>query len=180
MGEFFNTELANFWGISISVWQVALGAALVAAVFLSYWLIAFRLLPKLFEKVELDGADRRKMRGILGTFFIFVALLALLFIFQLDHLLLETASESAPNLKVSTILEALIIWQLARLLDLVISKVLIHSYYEQKEEKPVELDHYRRDSKKRANRTVQYVVYVLALLFIVQELCQGLCADKSG
>ncbi|MCB0589623.1 MAG: mechanosensitive ion channel [Phaeodactylibacter sp.] len=168
MGEFFNTELANFWGISISVWQVALGAALVAAVFLSYWLIAFRLLPKLFEKVELDGADRRKMRGILGTFFIFVALLALLFIFQLDHLLLETASESAPNLKVSTILEALIIWQLARLLDLVISKVLIHSYYEQKEEKPVELDHYRRDSKKRANRTVQYVVYVLALLFIVQ------------
>lgn len=94
--------------------------------------------------------------------------MGLLFIFGFDRLLLETVKESAPQLKVSTILEALIIWQLARLLDLVISKVIMRTYYEQKEEKAIELDHYQTDTKKRANRMVQYVVYVFALLFIVQ------------
>ena len=168
MREFFNTELFNIWGITVAVWQVALGALLLAGLFLAYWLIAFRLLPRVFGKVEVEKADRRKMRAILATFFVFTALLGLLFVFKFDRLLIETTKETAPNLKISTLLQALIVWQLARLLDLVISKILIHSYYEQKEEKAIELDHYQTDSKKRANRTVQYVVYVLALLFIVQ------------
>ena len=168
MGEFFNTELFNIWGNTITAWQVALAILLVIGTFLAFWLISFRFLPRLFEKVELEKADRRKMRAILGTFFTLTVFLALLLLFKFDQLLIETASERVPNLKVSTLLEALIIWQLARLLDLVISKILIHTYYEQKDEKAIELDHYQKDSRGRANRTVQYVVYVLALLFIVQ------------
>lgn len=168
MSEFFNTELFSIWGTAITVWQIALGIMLVVVLFLAYWLIAYRLAPRLFKKVEVEKADRRKMRAILGTFFILTGLLGLLFIFKFDRLILETADEAAPNLKISTILQALMIWQFARLLDLVISKVIIRGYYEQKEEKAVELDHYKTDSKKRTNRMVQYVVYVFALLFIVQ------------
>ncbi|MCB0547749.1 MAG: mechanosensitive ion channel [Phaeodactylibacter sp.] len=168
MGEFFNTALFDIWGTTVAVWQVALGVLLFILSFFAFWLISYRLAPRLFKKVEVDKADRRKIRAILGTFFFLTALLGLLFIFGFDRLLLETAKESAPQLKVSTILEALIIWQLARLLDLVISKVIMRTYYEQKEEKAIELDHYQTDTKKRANRMVQYVVYVFALLFIVQ------------
>ncbi|MCO6481022.1 MAG: mechanosensitive ion channel [Phaeodactylibacter sp.] len=168
MGEFFNTELFTIWGTTVEAWQAGLGVLLLAVLFLAYWLIAYRLAPRLFDKAEVEKAARRKMRAILGTFFILVSLLGLLFIFQFDRLLIETTKETAPNLKISTILQALIIWQLARLLDLAISKVIISTYYEQKEEKAVELDHYQTDSKKRANRMVQYVVYVFALLFIVQ------------
>ena len=168
MGEFFNTALFDIWGTTVAVWQVALGVLLFILSFFAFWLISYRLAPRLFKKVEVDKADRRKIRAILGTFFFLTALLGLLFIFGFDRLLLETAKESAPQLKVSTILEALIIWQLARLLDLVISKVIMRTYYEQKEEKAIELDHYQTDTKKRANRMVQYVVYVFAMLFIVQ------------
>ena len=168
MGDFFNTELFNIWNNTIAVWQVGLAILLIVGTLLAFWLISYRLLPRLFEKVELEKADRRKMRAILGTFFILAVFLALLLIFKFDRLLIETARETAPNLKISTLLKALIIWQFARLLDLVISKILIHNYYEKKEEKAIELDHYQKDSKKHANRTVQYVVYVLALLFIVQ------------
>lgn len=168
MGEFFNTELFSILGKVITVWQVAAGSLLLAGLFLAYWLITFRLSPRLFEKVEVEKNDRRKMWSILAIFFMLSAILGLLFIFKFDRLLIETTRETAPNLKISTILQALIIWQLARLLDLVISKILIHSYYEQKEDRAIELDQYQKDSKRHANRTVQYVVYVLALLFIVQ------------
>ena len=168
MGEFFNTELFNFWGTTVAIWQVALGALLLLSLMLAYWLIVFRLLPRLFKKVELERADRRKMRVILASFFILLALLALVFVFKIDWLLIETVNETTANLNVSTLLEALIIWQLARLLDLIISKIIIQNYYEQKQDSSIELERYQKDDQRRANRTVQYVVYILALLFIVQ------------
>ncbi len=168
MGEFFNSGLFSLGGYEVKTYHAILSVSLVAVLFIAYRLLAYRLLPRFFEKVELNQAGRRKMRAILATFLILAGLLGLLFLFQADRMLVETTSATAPNLKISTILQALAVWQLARLLDLVISKILIQNYYEQKEEKAVELDEYLKDSRKQTSRMVQYVVYVLALLFIVQ------------
>lgn len=167
MGEFFNTVLFRLGQFEVRAWQAIMAVLLLLGLFIIYRLLAYRLLPRFFEKIELSRSDRSKMRANLATFLILSGLLGLLFISQADRMLVETTSATAPNLKISTILQALIIWQLARLLDLAVSKILIQNYYEQ-QQGTVELDKYLKDSGKGANRTVQYVVYILALLFIVQ------------
>ncbi len=167
MNEFFDNILFSIGNYNVSIGQAVLTALLLAASFTAYWLLSYRLLPHYFKKVELDRPERRKLRAILATFLILSAALALLLLYELDRLLLETA-EDAANVKISTVLQALIIWQFARMLDFVISKIVIHNYYEQRAEPQIEIDHYQTDSKKKTHRTVQYVVYVLALLFILQ------------
>lgn len=62
MGEFFNTALFDIWGTTVVVWQVALGVLLFILSFFAFWLISYRLAPRLFKKVEVDKADRRKIR----------------------------------------------------------------------------------------------------------------------
>jgi small-conductance mechanosensitive channel len=168
MESFFNQQLLEWGDFELSGWQLTLSLLLVAGLVLLYWLVGKWLLPKAAKLVEIGPEEKRKARRILGTFLTLSGLLGLVLVLRLDRELLETANENTINLYISTLLQALLIWQFARLLDFIISRLLISNYYRKREEDPVEVDHYKTDTPKKTNRTVQYAVYILALLFIIQ------------
>lgn len=168
MEAFFNQQLLEWGQFGLTTGQLLLSLLMLGGLLLLYWLMGKWLLPRAATLVELGLEERRKARRILGTLLILIGVLGLVVILQLDLQLLETKNESTINLYISTLLKALIIWQFARLLDFIISRLIISSYYKRREEDPVEVDHYKTDTPKATNRTVQYAVYIMALLFIVQ------------
>ncbi|WP_211356848.1 mechanosensitive ion channel family protein [Phaeodactylibacter luteus] len=143
----------------------AVGLALLLSAL--YWLLAVRLFPLLAGRLEIAPEERRRARRILGLLLILLGAWGGLAVFRLDQQLIETTNEESINLYISTFLQALIIWQFARLLDFIISRLLITNYYKSRQEEPMELDRYQTDTRGKTNRTVQYAVYILAMLFIV-------------
>ncbi len=168
MQQLFDQILLEYNGWALTLGRVILGVGLLLALAFVYWLAGMRLFPKLAQKLELPVEERRKARRILGSLLGFAAGLGLVYVLQLDRQLIETTNEEAPNLYISSLLQAILIWQFARLIDYIISRLIITNYYRNRKEAPMELDRYQTDSKRKTNRTVQYAVYILALLFIVQ------------
>lgn len=168
MQEIFDQIILEYNGWALRLGQVVLGTSILVVLAFLYWLVARRLFPKIAAHLELPQEERRKARRILGTLLVLMAAVALIAVLQLDRQLVETTNENAPNLFISTFVQAMLIWQFARMLDFVISRLLVTNYYRNRREDPVELDRYQTDSKNKTNRTVQYAVYILALLFIVQ------------
>lgn len=168
MQEIFDQIILEYNGWALRLGQLVLGTSILVMLVFLYWLVARRLFPKIAAHLELPQEERRKARRILGTLLVLMAAVALIAVLQLDRQLVETTNENAPNLFLSTFVQAMLIWQFARLLDFVISRLLVTNYYRNRREDPVELDRYQTDSKNKTNRTVQYAVYILALLFIVQ------------
>lgn len=168
MQEIFDQIILEYNGWALRLGQLVLGAGILLMLAFLYWLVARRLLPKIAAHLELPQEERRKARWILGTLLVLLAAVALIAVLQLDRQLVETTNENAPNLFISTFVQAMLIWQFARMLDFVISRLLVTNYYRNRREDPAELDRYQTDSKNKTNRTVQYAVYILALLFIVQ------------
>ena len=168
MQEILDQILLEYNGWALRLGQVVLSTSLLLALAFLYWVVVRRLFPKIAGLLDLPQEERRMARRVLGTLLILLAVLAVVSVLNLDRQLIETTNENAPNLYISTFIQAMLIWQFARLLDFVISRLLISNYYRNRKEDPVELDHYQTDSRKKTNRTVQYAVYILALLFIVQ------------
>ncbi|HMQ46216.1 MAG TPA: mechanosensitive ion channel [Saprospiraceae bacterium] len=134
-----------------------------------------RLKPRYLSGAELDQKDRRKINFTVIFSFILIALLSAVFILQIDPIIFEWSLPDADDtfksskLRLSILIEALLVWQIARLLDVVISKIIIQNYYRQKAEEPIETDRYHKATPQRANRIVQSVVYVVALIFVLQS-----------
>lgn len=168
MQQLLDQILLEYNGWELTLGRVILGVGLLMALVFVYWLTGMRLFPKLAQKLELPVEERRKARRILGSLLGFAAALGLVYVLKLDRQLIETTNEEAPNLYISSLLQAILIWQFARLIDYIISRLIITNYYRNRKEAPMELDRYQTDSKRKTNRTVQYAVYILALLFIVQ------------
>ena len=168
MRDFFNQILLEYNNWTLRVGQVVLGGTVLLVLAFLYWLTGRRLFPKLADKLELPREERQKGMRILASFLGLLAVVALIYILNLDRQILETTNDDVRNLYISTIVQAMLIWQFARMLDYVISNLLITNYYRNRSEEPMELDRYQSDSKSKTNRTVQYAVYILALLFIVQ------------
>ena len=168
MQDFFNQILLEYNNWTLRVGQVVLGGTVLLVLAFLYWLTGRRLFPKLADKLELPREERQKGMRILASFLGLLAVVALIYILNLDRQILETTNDDVRNLYISTIVQAMLIWQFARMLDYVISNLLITNYYQSRSEEPMELDRYQSDSKSKTNRTVQYAVYILALLFIVQ------------
>jgi small-conductance mechanosensitive channel len=186
MSEFFNRELFTLLGETIRISNLLVLALLLLILFFAYWLVVLRLLPRYFKKEDIPPPSRRRIRILSGMCFFLLATLAAIFSLNQDPVLLthtigkeEDAKEIV--LKLSTLINAVLALLAAQLVDIFISKVILNSYYQRREEEQVELDKYRPSTRSSANSTVQSVVYVLALIFIFQtfELDYQLFPDSS-
>ncbi|MDX1406828.1 MAG: mechanosensitive ion channel, partial [Saprospiraceae bacterium] len=73
---------------------------------------------------------------------------------------------SEVNFRLSTLLQALLILQIARFADWIISRVFIHGFYERRD-RPRKGEPRKPVTERSANRTVQWAVYVLAIILIL-------------
>lgn len=167
--EYLNHILFTYERYDFFVYQLLgiIGVFVLAGVL--WYLALSRGLPKYFERNKVEEKSQKKIiRMIKQTLFLLVLML-LLIMLKFDFTLYEFEHFS---LKISTIIQAVVIFKLAQLFDWIIARALISRYFDNREEiasKDAHVDAPTAADKVTANRTIQYLVYVLSIIFILKR-----------
>ncbi len=170
LNDFFQYVLFNIGGYECTIGQMV---ATVFVVFISYFLYFFlskRLLPKAFKDAANKPEEQKKIKRIIRNIFGLIALLGCVFTLGLNYVFY---SANNFDFSISTILEGLLIIQIARILDWIIAKVLLYNYRQSRTQVDLgstvapQVSEEKRDA--RASRIVQYVVYVFAIILILRN-----------
>jgi small-conductance mechanosensitive channel len=164
--EIFESILFSIGTFSITVGQLLRIIVLFLCLSLAHYIISRKFLPRLFVSTEDKPRKTRWVKRIIFYLFSLVAIMGLVMILKVDQIIYNN-----PNvtIRISTIFQAMLILQLARLLDWIISKGFIHKYYLKRDDKSLPV--HQRDkaeSEDTANRTVQWSVYIFAIILILR------------
>lgn len=168
MEQFFAETWFEINGYAFTYGQILAAGGLILISSLLYWYVIWRYLPGYFARSPEEPQQVRKIKGILYYLYGLGLLTGLLMILGFDQTIFQNDN---LVLRLSTLLNALLILQLARLFDWVISRVFLHGYYlkrgKPKEEKvsPPSQKH----PEESASRIVQIVVYIFALILILRS-----------
>lgn len=166
MQEFFDSVLFSIGSMTCTGRQLALLLGLLLLAILLEFAFVRRLLPKFFERSPEKSSNIRKINRIALYILGLGVLIGFVMILDIDQVIF-----SNPNItfRISTIFLALLILQVARLLDWIVAKVFIHQYYANRdEEKRTQKIYEEKDVERTANRTVQWAVYLFALIMILR------------
>lgn len=171
MQEFFQQIALSFGDYRITFGQLLLTGSLLALLLLFQFLVLQRWLPLFFERQEVENQYQKKIKRTAVICFGLLAALVLLLGLDLNMDLYapEPTDESAEPItfRLSGVIGILLAWQLARLTDMLLSKMLARRYTRGgKMESPGQVF---LPSQKQTyhNRTVQYVVYLIALAILI-------------
>jgi small-conductance mechanosensitive channel len=121
-----------------------------------------KLLPQLLEEKELDRSLKRKIYRLTNYVFLFGGITAGIKVLNADYNLYDREN---VNFYVSYLSGSILIWQLARLVDTLLSKILI-PFLVRKNQKEAEQTTLTSRMPVR-DRNLQYIVYALAALLFV-------------
>lgn len=150
---------------------IAVGLGLVLLYILAY-LLNKRWLERFFTFEKTKENDQKKIRRISFICIGLIAALVVVLGLGLDVSVSQNDTNPLFKLKVSTILQAILIYFIARLIDEVLSGLLTHRY-EQRRNQQIEEGIYKYEGRGKGVKVghiVQPIVYLLAATFIVQEL----------
>ena len=167
LNEIFSYPLFNLGSKEFTLGML-LGVALVwILTILFYLFLNRRFLPYYFQAEQVKEDVRRKIRHLLRICLFLVAIIFSLASINFDYLIF-----THPNISIrlSSLLSVILAFQTARLIDWLISKVLIRNYYEIRgnQKQGIQDNRYAQKAEKTADRTVQYIVYVAAILLTIQ------------
>ncbi|MFT5164920.1 MAG: small-conductance mechanosensitive channel [Saprospiraceae bacterium] len=147
--------------------NILTGTLTVLFFFGLYLLIVRKVLPRVFGKTPAHLKNQRRVTQIIRIIFLLGLLIGLLWTLNLDYIFHET---TRITISISTILQALLIIQFAQLLDWFFSKFLIYNYEKSRENVVNDESSPRKIfSEKKISRKVQYAMYVLAIILILQN-----------
>ena len=168
MNEFFESQLFNLGGRDFTLGQVSVAVASIIGTLILYFLVRRYFLPRYFKKENIQESTQGKIQRLLISILTLVALLGAIVGLEIDLLFYSTDN---IDFRITTILGAILILQTARLLDWMISKILLYNYHRrlEQQETPKEIKQQSvKDVEGLASRTVQYSVYVFAVIIILQ------------
>jgi len=168
--EFFQDILFTIGNKDFTAGSIIITIVTLVICFILYWVVVNRLLPFYFSKERVKTKNKEQIKRIIKYLFILLAFIGSIFALKLDYVFYTNGN---IDIKISTIFEALIILQIARLLDWIISKVLLFNYYRNRDEeklpKVITPQPIKKEEPLIANRSVQYAVYVFAIILILQS-----------
>ncbi len=168
--DFFSQQAFSLGGQSVQLGQlVAVLGGLLLISLLAYFLYA-QWLNQFFERETVIQHQRRRIRRFVFISLVWLALLCITLGLGLDFSLHNEGL--LARIKLSTLIQALLIFSVARLLDKFFSVVLTARYQKRRRQQIQEgiYQYQGRGSDIKVGRIVQPIVYVLAISFIVQEL----------
>lgn len=147
------------------------------SLFILSWVIVSRLfinnrIKSLYDNYQINTPQQVKLKRILGLLLLFTSLILGAWLFRLDS---ELFVINGKSITILHIIKALCVLQAARLLDWTINNIFIHRYYQNKElikeqrRKKREGTPSLQDQEKGTSMIVQYIVYVLAFIFIMRS-----------
>lgn len=170
---FFNQEV-----FTIGETSIKLGRLITVSIgMMMLYILGFMMLRSWIERFFLyeDTSDkvRIRVRRLTVICLVFGAVLIVSLGLPADFSLSAIEDNVLANLRFSTIVQAFLIYFIARLVDEVLSSLLTHRYQQRREQQLQEGGLYQIQgggSTVRVSHIVQPIVYLLALTFIIQQL----------
>ncbi len=163
METFQNSVWFSIAGVAFTFGQVlfSLGYSLLCSAV--YWYFTHRFLPKYFARIEKSEIQKDKVKRVVSYIFYLSVITGVILITELDPILF---SNSHVTILLSTLFQATLILQIARLSDWIISGLVINRFYKKRDD-PHEEEEQKIASKESAGRTVQIAVYIFAAILIL-------------
>ena len=170
MNEFFETVLFSIGDKDFTNGQLATVVGIFLLTILAYQIVLNRLLPKYFaqEKIRIWKQDR--VHRILRSLFYLFALIGIIRVLDFDHVL-YAGGDSSGVFRISTLIQAIAIFQIARMLDWIFSKTLLYNYYKSREGEPETEKHEstKKEIERTTSRTVQFDIYAFSIILILKS-----------
>lgn len=167
MEEFFGQTILDLGNYSFNVGQLTICILSLAAIFGVYRLLYAYVLTSYLLKKDSSEKDLSKIVNLVRIIFGLIAILIILYVFDIDFGLISTKSVS---IKLSTLLFAVIVVLIAHFLDWVIGKVILHNMYMQRDREHIKsIGLPKKDDGSKAGKVVQWIVYVFAILLILNS-----------
>ncbi len=174
IGDFLNISW-TFGSWTLTVRMILFSILLCVATFLFTRYITGWLLNYLKKEEIINEEGKRKIRNILRILAGLATIIGLLKILGLDYTFYKYDKGDGTFIEfhLSIICIAFMVFKLAQLLDWVIARILIDKYFANREERErirqTEMTSQSKEDKSSANKTIQYVVYTLALILILKS-----------
>ena len=175
LNQLLDKVLFSLGEFNITTGNILLATILLILLIVIYRVVSRQFLPRYFEREDIDPKERKKVFRLLNICLLLAALLALVLTLKIDYVLYSMTIDDAENntsrivnFKSSTLILALFALALARFVDWILSRILIHTYQKRRGNKNVR-DPRTEQRERTANRTVQYIVYIVAILFIIRS-----------
>jgi len=168
MESFFNTSLFNILGQGITAGQISGAVLICISIAFLYWLLSRKLLTRYFKQETIKVKPEKVVRVSFRYVCLLLALIGVLWSLNLDYSLYKTIN---IDIRITTILKALLIFQMARLVDWGVSKVLIYNYERTRQDEPESTGSLETSAKASivSSKTVQYLVYIFAVVLILKS-----------
>jgi len=169
MKSFFNTEFFKILDQAITGAQLTAVSAVILVSLILYWVLTKMLLTRYFERRTVKVKSERIVRVSFRYVFVFAALIGILMILHLDYTFYDGRG---IVFRISTILQTLLIIQLARLADWGISKILLHNYNKTRKGESLSTASNLTAANKPEKRShiIRYLVYIIAAVLVLQNL----------
>lgn len=143
-----------------------------------YFFVVKRVLPRFFGDTEEQEQSRLRVVNIFRVITFLIILIGLLLSLELDSALYE---KGQITIKITTLLQAILIIQFARLLDWIFSKFLIYNY-ERTHTGLIQKDQITQkvSNERKVTKLVTSAIYTLAIILILQYLDDVILYDTSS
>lgn len=165
---------------NIGDWSINIGQILGILLVLIASLFLFRVINNSvlpwYYSVDHNMAKKEKnrIRRKLYSILLLVLFIIFLIILKFDYILY---TRDTFVLRISTLLEGILILQIARLLDRTLSRLLSNRYRESHREQA--LKNPKQDGQ-RLGKTIQYIVYTIAMLYTIRIFQIDLQQEVAG
>jgi small-conductance mechanosensitive channel len=169
MNEFFDTFQFTLGQHTVNAWHLTWGLIIFLLLLMLDWALMSRLLPPLFEQFQVENSRRRQVTRRVQPFFIYLAILIWVAITGIDFTFFE---KEKIWIGTSTLLRGLIIWQVARIADILLGRVIVQNFFRKQEKTGRSmlsggLNTLQRDWEV-TNRYIKSVVYLFAILLLIR------------
>lgn len=174
--QLFSEPLFNLGELVINLGQLLRIILVLGALFTVAWIAIGRVLPAFLDREDADRRDRRRIIRVMIYSLSLLAILVLLSILQLDYELYsregewENGKEYSIVLSISTLVVALLVFQLARLLNWGIGLLLKARQDRMQDTDRPSFQYTHRVNSQQTNNFVKPVVYLLALMFFISSV----------
>jgi small-conductance mechanosensitive channel len=172
LNEIFDIILFNLGDFELTLGRLAGSVLLLIFLAACYYFLVRRALPVFFRNEETVPEDKRKVRRLILLCLSLIALTGVVRILGLNFALYSSGEgDEEVVLRISGLIEALLVIQAARLIDWLFSKAVIRNYLRQRGEGPdMRVPSAEKPSPVRVGRIAQPLIYLLVAVFIINSL----------
>lgn len=162
---FFERVLFSFGEKEFTVLHIFYSVLAIIVIAVLYRITFKNLLPRYFKSDLLHVENHKKVKKRISTFFYLLILIALVWSLEIDYVFYEN---KRIQLSIIDVIEGLLIFQFARLLDWIISRTLIYNFYRRHDKENNKDIAFQMAPEQSANRIVKSVLIIFVIIIFLR------------